>query len=189
ALSVRWLGGERAQISSGTLVVLTQVEGPGPERRAIWRSVDAGHVRQALERPHEHGKLEVHLRDARRAGGDARARQDRLPLEQLAGAGTAVPGASLRAVGLQLEQVAVERTVEPGERRLGPVCGMPERGLTPAGGGGIRIPAGPALEQPAEGERSRLAGAELAHEPPRSRPLGRVVFQHVGPAGPSGANG
>ena len=62
-------------------------------------------------------------------------------------------------------------------------------GFAAPGSGGKRIPTRPALQQAAERERGSLAGAELAHEPARGRPLGRVVFQHVGPAGLSGANG
>ena len=117
----------------------------------------------------------------------AGAPEHRLPLEQLAGARAAVPGAAFRAVRLELEQVAVERMVEPGQGGLGPVGRVAQRRFARTGGRRVGVAAGPALEQPAERERRRLARTELADEPARRRPLGRVVFEDVGPTGLSGS--
>ena len=78
---------------------------------------------------------------------DASAGEDRPPLDELAGAGPGVPGAALGLVGLELEQVAAERDLEPCERRLDAVCGVPERRLATSGGRRLRLPPAPALEQ------------------------------------------
>src|SRR5579864_977945 len=91
-------GGKGAQVVDRTLEVLAQVEQTGPERRAVGRSVDPSHVREALEGSYEHGQLEVGLGDADRRRGHSGALQHRLPLDQLARAGPAVPGAALRLV-------------------------------------------------------------------------------------------
>ena len=79
--------------------------------------------------------------------------------------------------------------VEARQRGLGPVGGMSQGRLTRAGGGRVRVAAPPALEQPAVGERRRLAGPELSHEPSGRGPLRSVVLEDVGPAWLSGANG
>ena len=91
-------------------------------------------------------------------------------------------------MGLELEQVAVERMLETRERGLDTVGGMSKRSLAPARRGRERVAARPALEQAAEGERRGLARSELADQPPRGDPLRRVILQHVGPAGLSGSN-
>src|SRR5262245_46011111 len=182
-------GGKRAQVDRRALEVLAQVEQAGPERGAVRRRVDPGHVREALQGAHEHGELEIRLRDAGGTGADTCALQDRRPLEQLAGAGAAVPRPALRPVGLELEQVAVERTIEARQRRLRAVGRVSERRLAAAGCGRVGISAGPALEQAAEGERCGLAGAQLAHEPTCGRPLAGMVLEDVRPAGLSGAQG
>ena len=110
------------------------------------------------ERADEHGQLEIGRRDAVRAGVHAGARQHRPPLDELPRAGPRVPGATLGLLGLELEQVAAERRLEPGERRLDPVGGMAERRLAAAGGRGPRLARGPS---------ARAAGRTRA-PPPRS---------------------
>ena len=70
-------------------------------------------VAQALERAHEHGELEVRLRDAVRGGVHARAREHRLPVEQLGARRLRVPRAAFRVRRLELEQVA-RRAAPPG---------------------------------------------------------------------------
>ena len=45
--------------------VLPEVEQAGPEARGVDLAPPLGGAREALERPHEHGELEVDLRDAR----------------------------------------------------------------------------------------------------------------------------
>ena len=65
--------------------------------------------RQPFERAHEDGELEVGLRHPRGRGVNAGALEDGLPLDQLAGAGPAVPRAALCTVGLELEEVPAER--------------------------------------------------------------------------------
>src|SRR5919201_5896352 len=76
-------GGKRAQVADRALEVFAQVEQPGPQRRAVRCRVDAGHVREALQRAHEHRELEIRLRHADRRRGDARALEHRRPLDQL----------------------------------------------------------------------------------------------------------
>src|SRR5262245_9077985 len=93
-------GGKRAEVDRRALQVLAQVEETGPEARTVRCGVDTGHVREALERPHEHRELEIRLGDTRPASADAGPLQDRLPLEQLARAGPAVPRAAFGPVRL-----------------------------------------------------------------------------------------
>ena len=52
---------------------------------------------------------------------------DRLPLEQLARTGPAVPGPAFGAVGLELEQITVERMVEARQRGLGAIGRVTQR--------------------------------------------------------------
>ena len=52
-------------------------------------------VAEALERTHEHGQLEVDLRDPHRRRVDSCPAQHRLPLDELRATGLAVPGAAL----------------------------------------------------------------------------------------------
>src|ERR1700730_17643129 len=97
--TVRLVSGSKcAQVGLRAVEVLAQIEEAGPERGAVRHRVDAGHVGEALQRPHEDGELEVRLRDARRVRADARALQDGLPLEQLACARPAVPRSAFGAV-------------------------------------------------------------------------------------------
>ena len=86
-------------------------------------------------------------------------------------------------VGLELEQVTPERALQPGERSLDAVGRAPQRRLALARGRGLRLATRPALEQPTERERASLAGAELPDQPPPGLLHGRVVLEHVGPAG------
>ena len=113
-------------------------------------------------------------RDAVRAGMDACAVEDRLPFDELSGARPEVPGATLRPLRLELEQVARERLLQAGERGLDAVGGAAKGSLALACRRRHRLSPPPALEQPAERERGDLAGAELAHEP-RGRQLARRV--------------
>jgi len=109
------LSGKGAQVGLRALEVLAEIEQAGPERGAVRHRVDACHVRKTLQRAHEDGELEVRLRHARRVRADAGASQNRLPFEQFACARSAVPGAALGAIGFELEQITVERMVEPGD--------------------------------------------------------------------------
>src|SRR5207244_12211695 len=109
--------------------VLWQVEEAGPERRAVRRRVHARPVAETGKRSEEDGQLEVRLRDAQRRHLDARAIEYRRPLEHLGGAGSPVPGATLGALRLKLEQVAAERPLEPRQSRLGPVRRAAQRRL------------------------------------------------------------
>ena len=108
---------------------VAQVEEPGPQRRAVGRQIEARCVGKPLERAYEHGQLEIDRRDAVGAHADAGTVEHRAPLDELARARAAVPGSSLGALGLELEQVARERLLEPGERRLDAVGGVAKRGL------------------------------------------------------------
>ena len=110
------------------------------------------------------------------------ALEHRPPVDELGVARLAEPRPPLRLVGLQLEEVAAERAFEPCERSLGAVGCPPESRLTPARRRGLRLAARPTLEQAAEGERARFAGAELPDQPPRGLLLGSVVLEHVCPA-------
>src|SRR5882724_10835455 len=178
------LRGQGAKVLERTAEqVLAQIEEPGPERGAVERGADAGGVGESLQRPDEDRELEVGLRDADRAGVHAGAVEDRLPLQQLGGAGGAVPGAALGVVGLELEQVAPERALQPGERSLDAIGRAAQRRLALARGRRLRFATRPALEQPAEREGARLAGAELPDQPPPGLLHGRVVLEHVGPPG------
>ena len=105
---------------------------PGPERRAVGLGADVGGGAQAFERTDEHGQLEVRLRDAHGGDRDARAVEDVLPVAELARARLAVPRPALGAIRLELEQVAAERVLEPGESGLRALGGAAERGLAAA---------------------------------------------------------
>jgi hypothetical protein len=181
-------GGKCAQVGLRALEVLAEVEESGPERGTVRHRVDAGHVGVALQSAYENGELEVRLRNPRWIRTDARTLQDGLPFEQLPCAGSAIPGAAFGTVGFELEEITVERMVEPRQRGLRAIGRMPQRRVTRARRRGIGISARPALQQAAEGERRSFAGAELAHEPARCRPLRGVTFQHVCPAGLPCAN-
>ena len=111
------------------------------------------------------------------------------PLQELAGARPAVPGAAFGSVGLQFEQITVERPLETGQGGLGAVGCVPQRRVARTRGGGPGVAAPPALEQPAVGERRRLARPELSHEPSGRGPLRSMVLEDVGPAWLSGSNG
>src|SRR2546430_7227535 len=115
---------KRAEVERGPREVLAQVEEAGPEGGAVGSGADAGHVREPLQSADEHGELQIRLRDARRAGRDPGALQDGRPLDQLARARAAVPGAAFGPAGLELEQIAVERMFQPCQRGLGPVGRM-----------------------------------------------------------------
>ena len=108
-----------------------------------------------------------------------------MPFHELARPRAGVPRLSLGALGLELEQVLRERPLEAGEGGLDAVRGSPQRGFARTGGRGDRVSPPPALEQPAERERRRLAGTELSNEAPSSE-LGRgVTFDDRGPTGQS----
>ena len=110
---------------------------------------------------------------ATRCGGDlhAGAVEHRLPVDELRAARLAEPRPALGRVGLELEQVAAERPLEPGERRLDAVGGAAERRLATAGRARVGVAPRPPLEQPAERERRDLdapAAARSAGAPSRS---------------------
>src|SRR5215212_2056130 len=176
--------GQRAEVvQRAAEQVLAQVEQTGPERRAAERGPDPRRVGKALDGSYEHRQLDIGLRNPDRALMHSGAIQDRLPFEQLRGAGSAVPGASFSVVGLQLEQITAERAFESAERRLDAVCRTSQRRLASPGRGRFWLTAGPALEETAKRKRAGLAGAKLPDEPPGGLLLGRVVLEHVGPAG------
>jgi hypothetical protein len=177
------LSGKCAQVERRAFQVLAQVEQARPKRRSVRDRLDPSHVGKALQRTDEHGELEIGLRDPRRADAHPGPLQHRRPVDQLTRSGTAVPGPSFGPLGLELQQVPIERPAEAGNRGLGAVGSMAQRGLARAGSRRIRVTARPALEQPAEGEGGGLARAELADETERGRPLRRVIVQHVRPAG------
>ncbi len=129
-------------------------------------------VGEALQRPHEDGELEIRGGDPVRAGRDAGAREHRLPLDELGGARPAVPRAALRLVGLQLEQVARERPVEPGERGLDAVRGPPQRRLAP--------PAVEGSASPRPQRSSSLQNASAATSQARSCATSRRAVSSFG---------
>src|SRR6188474_1541201 len=66
------LGGKRAQVVDRAVQeVLAQVEEAGPERLAVGYRGEAGRRRQAFERAHEDGELEVGVRDTGGGGTDS----------------------------------------------------------------------------------------------------------------------
>ena len=109
------------------------------------------------------------------------AGEHRLPVDQLGRARLAVPGAPLGLLRLELEQVAAERPVEARDRGLRAVGGPAERCLAPPGRAGIGFTARPALEQPAEGERRDLAGAELRDQVADGCVVDAVLGQRLAP--------
>ena len=121
--------------------------------------------------------------DAVRARVDAGALEDRAPFDELSRPWAAVPRSALGAIRLELDEIGGERPLEPGKGGLDPVGGMAERRASRAGRRRHRVPAPPALEQPAERDRGRLARAELADEPQRRTRRRRVRRDHVCPAG------
>src|SRR6185503_2434660 len=116
-----------------------------------------------------------------RRGVHPRPLEDAGPLEQLRRAGGAVPGAALGALGLELQQITAERALQAGQGRLRAVGRAVERGLPASGCRGRRVAAGPALEQPAEGERSDLARAELPDQALRGVDVRRASDEDVRP--------
>jgi hypothetical protein len=88
--------------------------------------------------------------------------QDRLPVQELRVRRLGVPRSALRTIRLELDEVAGERLLEPRQRGLDALRGALERRLAPPGRARLGLAARPALEQAAERERGRLAGAELA---------------------------
>src|SRR5439155_12108828 len=152
-------GGKRAQVlDRAAEQVLAQVEEAGPERGAVRRRPDPGRVGEPGKGPEEDRELEVRLRHANRRDVHARTLQDGRPLEQLRGARCAVPGSALGAFGLELQEVAAQRALEPGQRRLRSVGRATQGGLATTRRRGSRVAAGPALQQPAERQCSHLAG-------------------------------
>jgi hypothetical protein len=113
----------------------------------------------------------------------AGAVQHRLPVDELGGAGAAVPGTSFERFRLELDQVALERFLEPRQRGLDPLGGTPERRRAPSRRRRLRVAASPALEQAAERERRDLAGAQLRDQPTGGRLLGGALVEQLGPAG------
>jgi len=108
-----------------------------------------------------------------------------LPLHELARSRTRVPRLSLGALGLELEQVLRERPLEAREGGLDPVRGSPQRRFARTGGRGDGVSPPPALEQPAERERRRLARTQLSDEAPSSELGCSVAFDDRGPTGQS----
>ena len=142
-----------------------------------------GRGREPLERTHEHRELEVDGSDAIRACAHARAIEHRPPLDELGGAGAEVPRPSFGALGLELEEILRQRPLEPCECGLDAIrCAM-KRCLARTGRRRNRVSPPPALEQPAERERGRLAGAELRDEPAGGQLARGVALDDGLPAG------
>jgi hypothetical protein len=118
---------------------------------------------------------------------DACTGEYRLPVDQLGRARLAVPRPSLRALRLELEQVAAERPVEAGDRGLGAVGGAPERGLAPSRRARLGVPSRPALEQAAEGECRDFAGVQLDDQVPDRGVVDAVLGERLAPVGPPDA--
>src|SRR5918995_5441046 len=92
--------------------VLLEVEQARPEARRVDVALPPGGARQPLERPNEHGQLEVHLRDASGRGAHTGALQDGLPVEELGVRRLGIPRPALRTIRLELDEVAGERLLE-----------------------------------------------------------------------------
>ena len=144
-----------------------QIEETGPERRAVGRGVEAGRRGKPLERPHEHGELEIDGGDAVRAGANAGPVENRTPLDELARSGPGVPRATFSQLGLELEQVLRERLLETGERGLDAIGCASQGGLPGARSRRNGISPPPSLEEPAERERGSLACAAAARQTTR----------------------
>src|SRR6266404_6589213 len=115
----RGLRGDGAQIVQGAAEqVFAKVEQAGPERAAVDRRLPLHRGGQALERTHEDGQLEIRGCDAMRLDAHACTVQHRLPVDELGAARLAEPRPPLRRVRLELQQVAAERLLQPGERGL-----------------------------------------------------------------------
>lgn len=84
----------------------------------------------------------------------------------------------------ELDEVALERRLEPGDSGLRAFGGPAEGRVSPAGCGRTRVAAAPALQQAAKGEPGRLTGGELCNEAPRRFRNRRVSLEHGGPFGP-----
>jgi hypothetical protein len=175
-------GGKGPQVVHGRAEQgVAEVEEAGPERGRIRWRVEPRCVGESLQRADEHGQLQIGGSDAGRAGLHPGPREDCLPLDELAGARTGVPGAAFGLIGLELEEVTAEWDVEPGERGLDAVGGVPECSLPPARRRRLGLSPPPALEQPAERQRSGLARTELADQTPCRQLARRVPDQDVGP--------
>src|SRR6186997_2221456 len=172
------LGGKRAQVVDRAVQeILAQVEEAGPERLAIGHRGEAGRRGQAFERAHENGELEVGVRDTGGRGTDSGPAQDRLPLHDLPGPWLAVPGAALGLVGLELDEEAPQRPLQPGERGLRSLGRPPERGFPLGCGARLRLSLRPALEQAAKCKRRDLARGQRTDEPVGGR-VGHAIGAH-----------
>src|SRR5215208_1584710 len=177
-------GGKGAQVLDRTPEqVLAQVEEAGPQRRAVGSRAHPGGRREPLEGAHENGELQIRLGDPHLRDAHAGPCEHRAPVEELRRARLSIPGAALGMFRLELEQVARERTLEPGQGRLGPLGRPPERRLTAPDRRRLGLSPPPPLEQPAERERRNLAGRELGDQPCRGVLVGGVLRQNVRPAG------
>jgi len=157
---------------------VAEVEETCPERRPVRGRVVHGCGSESLERTDEHGELEVDGGDAIRARAHPRPLENGTPLHELPRPGAGVPRPTFGALRLELEEVPGKRTLEPGNRRLDPVGGTPERRLARARRRRHGISPPPALEQPAERERCDLAGPKLVDEARRARMARRVPFDN-----------
>ena len=134
---------------------------------------------RALERPHEHGQLEVDGRDAFGRGLDAA----RMSTGRHSTSSPA-PGPRYQdrpRPGRPRAPAGSGRAGPPGRptpsRRGRPRAAAPPRARRASQAG----PPPPALEQAAEGERRRLTGAQLDDQPPCGQLAGRVADEDVRP--------
>ena len=127
-----------------------QIEEAGPQRGAIGRGVHARGRSKPFESADEDGQLEVDGRHAVRAGADAGPIGDGTPLHELPRSRPCVPRPTLGSLRLELEEVLRQRPLEPGERGLDSIGGVPQRGLSRAGSRGHGISPAPTLEKAAK---------------------------------------
>ena len=84
AAEALWLGREGSEVVERAVEeVLAQIEETRPERRWFRRRAHPGRGCQAFEGTHEHGQLQISLRDADRRRMDTGPMKHRLPLDEL----------------------------------------------------------------------------------------------------------
>ena len=179
------LRGERAEVVDGRAEQrVAQVEQARPERGAVGRSCRGARRRRGPRAPARAPRARGRRR--RRGSGRRGRRRDR---------GSGATRRALRRPGPPYQERPSARSgssssryresgaLEARKRRLDAVGRVPERRLACTRGRGHGLAAVPALEQAAERERRRLARAQLLRQAAR-RPIGgRVLADHLAPAG------
>src|SRR6185436_841921 len=80
-------------------------------------------------------------------------------------------------VGLQLDEEAPQRPLQPREGGLGPLGRPAKSGFALGSGTGLGLSLRPALEQAAKGERGYLARRQRTYEPLGGR-IGHAIGAH-----------